>query len=146
MELKIISFSWETFSSEIVISTTIMSMIWEITVLNNHAPLITAFKPSTMFILYKDENWVSQRNDFAIWSWVLEVNNSKVKIVTDMLIDIEDQDELDKWAVELARNEALALMDKYKQSKDRVDMEKFIEAEDMLLKSIAQLKLYEVKK
>jgi hypothetical protein len=37
-------------------------------------------------------------------------------------------------------------MDKYKQSKDRVDMEKFIEAEDMLLKSIAQLKLYEVKK
>lgn len=146
MELKIISFSWETFSSEIVISTTIMTMIWEITVLNNHAPLITAFKPSTMFILYKDENWVSQRNDFAIWSWVLEVNNSKVKIVTDMLIDIEDQDELDKWAVELARNEALALMDKYKQSKDRVDMEKFIEAEDMLLKSIAQLKLYEVKK
>jgi hypothetical protein len=37
-------------------------------------------------------------------------------------------------------------MDKYKHAKDRVDMEKFIEAEDLLLKSIAQLKLYDLKR
>jgi hypothetical protein len=36
-------------------------------------------------------------------------------------------------------------MEKYKDSKDKVDMERFIQAEDMLLKSIAQLKLSEIK-
>jgi F0F1-type ATP synthase epsilon subunit len=63
-----------------------------------------------------------------------------------MLIDVEDQKDIDKNAVELAKNDALALMEKYKQGKDRVDMEKFIEAEDNLMKSIAQLKLYETRK
>jgi F0F1-type ATP synthase epsilon subunit len=60
-----------------------------------------------------------------------------------MLIDVEDQKDIDKNAVELAKADAIALMEKYKSSKDRVDMEKFIEAEDNLMKSIAQLKLYE---
>jgi len=32
-------------------------------------------------------------------------------------------------------------MEKYRDSNDKMDMEKYIEAEDMLLKSIAQLKL-----
>jgi F0F1-type ATP synthase epsilon subunit len=63
--------------------------------------------------------------------------------MADMLVDIED---LDKDRAERARQEALDLMEKYKNAKDRVDMEKFIEAEDMLLKSIAQLKLYDMKK
>lgn len=146
MILNIHSFSWEHFSSDKVVSVTMMTMIWEITILDRHAPLISAFKPSTMFLVYKDENGVEHRNDFALWAGVVEISNSKVKILTDMLIDVEDQNDMDKDAVELAKNEALALMEKYKNSKDRVDMEKFIEAEDMLLKSIAQLKLYEVKK
>ncbi len=60
-----------------------------------------------------------------------------------MLIDVEEVD-LDQ--AKLAKERALELMDKYKHAKDRVDMEKFIEAEDMLLKSIAQLKLYDLKK
>jgi len=63
--------------------------------------------------------------------------------MADMLIDIEDVD-IEK--AEHARTRAMELMAKYKDSKDRVDMEKFIEAEDMLLKSIAQLKLYDLKK
>jgi hypothetical protein len=44
-----------------------------------------------------------------------------------------------------AQKEALELMEKYKDSKNKVDMEKFIQAEDMLLKSIAQLKLSDLK-
>ena len=55
-----------------------------------------------------------------------------------MLVDIDDVD-INK--AERARQEALKLMEKYRNSKDKIDMEKFIEAEDMLLKSIAQLKL-----
>jgi len=62
--------------------------------------------------------------------------------MADMLIDVEEVD-LDQ--AKLAKERAIALMEKYKHAKDRVDMEKFIEAEDMLLKSIAQLKLYDLK-
>ncbi|MDR3150908.1 MAG: hypothetical protein LBU14_04940 [Candidatus Peribacteria bacterium] len=46
-------------------------------------------------------------------------------------------------SAEKARQKAIELMEKYKDAKDKVDMEKYIEAEDLLLKSIAQLKLYE---
>ena len=60
-----------------------------------------------------------------------------------MLIDVEEVD-LDQ--AEAAKKRALELMEQFKHSKDRIDMEKFIEAEDMLLKSIAQLKLYDLKK
>lgn len=142
MELKILSFGGETYASERVESITMMSLAWEITILNNHTPLLTSIKPSTMYIVYKDENNISKREDFAIWSWIVEVSNNKVKIMADMLVDIEN---LDKDEAERAREEAIKLMEKFKDSKDRVDMEKFIEAEDILLKSIAQLKLWDFK-
>ena len=146
MKVNIYSFNWENFSSEKVISVTMMTMMWEITILDRHTPLLSAFKPSTLFLLYKDENGVDYRNDFAVGSWFVEVKDSEVKILTDMLIDVEDQKDIDKNAVELAKADALALMEKYKQWKDRIDMEKFIEAEDNLMKSIAQLKIYETRK
>jgi F0F1-type ATP synthase epsilon subunit len=41
-------------------------MMGEITILDRHTPLLSAFKPSTMFLLYKDENGVIYRNDFAV--------------------------------------------------------------------------------
>lgn len=138
MKLKILSFSWESFSSDNVISATMMTAIWEITVLDNHSPLLTSIKPSTMFLIYKDESWNEKRDDFAIWRWVVEVSNNEVKIMADMLIDIDD---LDVDLAERARTKAIELMEKYRDAKDKIDMEKFIEAEDMLLKSIAQLKL-----
>jgi len=144
MKLNIHSFNWEHFSSDKVFSVTLMTMMWEITILDKHSPLLSAFKPSTMFLLYKDENNVTHRNDFALWAWFVEVKNSEVKILTDMLIDVEDQKDMDKDAIELAKADAVALMEKYKYSKDKMDMEKFIEAEDALMKSIAQLKLYEI--
>jgi hypothetical protein len=55
-------------------------------------------------------------------------------------------DDVDKKKAQKARDKALELMEKYKKAKDRVDMAKFIEAEDLLLKSIAQLKLADLKK
>lgn len=146
MKVSIHSFNWESYSWDNIISITMMTMMWEITILNKHAPLLSAFKPSTMFLLYKDKNWVEHRNDFALWAWFVEVDNSNVKILTDMLIDVADQKDMDKDTIELAKADALALMEKYKNAKDRVDMEKFIEAEDLLMKSIAQLKLYNINK
>ncbi len=138
MKLKIFSFSWESFSSDNVVSATLMTSIWEITLLDNHAPLLTSIKPSTMYVIYTDDKWVEKRDDFAIWKWVVEVSANNVKVMADMLVDIDD---LDTEAAERAREQAVKLMEKYRDSKDKMDMEKFVEAEDMLLKSIAQLKL-----
>lgn len=143
MKLQILSFNGESFSSNTVVSITLMTGAGEITILDNHTPLITSVKPSTMYIVAKDENGVELRDDFAVGSGVVEVMNSSVKIMSDMLVDIES---IDLGKAENARKEALMLMEKYKDAKDRVDMEKFIDAEDMLLKSIAQLKLYDLKK
>lgn len=143
MKLQILSFSGESFRHEQVISVTLMTGVGEITVLDKHSPLLTSIRPSTMYVVYRDENNVEIRDDFAVGSGVVEVRNSEVKILADMLVDIED---LDRERAERAKQEALNLMQKYKDSKDKMDMEKFIEAEDMLLKSIAQLKLYDMKR
>ncbi len=142
MKLKILSFGWEAFSSETVSSVTLITAIGEITVLDDHAPLLTSIKPSTLYVVYKDQHGLEKREDFAVGSGVVEVSNSSVKIMADMLVDVDD---LDLDQAQRAREEALQLMEQYKDAKDRVDMEKFIEAEDMLLKSIAQLKLWNQK-
>jgi len=142
MQLKILSLSGEIFSSKTVESATVMTTSWEITILDEHTPLLSSVKPSTMYIIYTDESWKTKRDDFAIWTWVVEVSNNSAKIMTDMLVDIED---LDTERAERARQEAIKLMEKYRDSKNKVDMDKYIEAEDMLLRSIAQLKLSELR-
>lgn len=143
MKLTILSFDGKKIERDNIISVTLMTKSWEITVLDKHSPLITSVKPSTMFYVYKDENNILQRDDVAIWNWVVEISNSNVKVMLDMLIDIED---LDISHLERARIEAQEMMEKFRDSKDKMDMEKFIEAEDALLKSIAWLKLYDIKR
>jgi F0F1-type ATP synthase epsilon subunit len=55
-------------------------------------------------------------------------------------------DNLDVENAQKAKEEAMKLMEKYKNAKDKIDMDRFIEAEDMLLKSLAQLKLSDLNK
>lgn len=143
MKLKVLSFSGENFSHNQVVSVTVMTKSGEITILDKHAPMIASIEPCVLYTVYMDENNMQQREDFAIGSGVVEVSNSSVKVMADMLIDVE---EVDLNRAEQAKARALELMEKYKHAKDRVDMEKFIEAQDLLLKSIAQLKLYDLKK
>lgn len=142
MKLEILSFNWKLFKSEQVSSVTAVTKAWEITVLNNHTPLITALKPSVLKVVHTDQNNISKEEHFAIWWWLLEVANSNMKILIDMLVSV---DEVSADTALEARKRAEEMMEKYRNSKDKVDMEKFIEAEDMLLKSIAQLKLSEIK-
>ena len=143
MKLQILSFDGKKIVKDNVISVTLMTKAGEITVLDKHEPLITSVKPSTMYYVYKDENNIEKRDDLAIWNWVVEIADSNVKVMVDMLVDIDD---LDIDHLERAKLEAQELMEKYKNSKDKLDMDKFIEAEDALLKSIAWLKLYDIKK
>jgi F0F1-type ATP synthase epsilon subunit len=63
--------------------------------------------------------------------------------MADMLVDAS---KIDVESAERARQKAIELMEKFKNAKDKIDMEKYIEAEDLLLKSIAQLKLYDTLK
>ncbi len=143
MNLQILSFAWKVRDITNVVSLTVFTKAWEITVLDKHVPLLTAIKPCVMYIYYKDINWITHKEDFAIWWWILEVNNSNAKVLTDALFHV---DEVDFAKAEKAKKEAIDLMEKYKNSKDKLDMEKFIEAEDMLLRSIAQLKLWSMSK
>lgn len=143
MKLEILSFTWNLFRSETVEQVTAMTKVGEVTLLENHSPLVTVLKPSIISIVYTDESGVKSEKDFAIWGWVLEVSNSSVKVLIDMLVSIDD---VDLEHAEKAKKDALAMMEKYKDAKDKIDMEKFIAAEDMLLKSVAQLKLWDLNK
>ncbi len=143
MELKILSFEWESFVNKNVVSVTLLTWVGEITILENHVPLMTYVEPSTLYIDYKDENNVLIRDDFAVGRWVVEIDGKKIKILTDMLTDIAD---LDVEEVRRAKMNAEKLMLKYKWKTDKMDMAKFLEAEEQLLRSIAQLKLYDIKK
>ncbi len=142
MKLEILSFNGKLFKSTSVVSITAMTKSWEITILDRHVALITSLKPSVLRVVHIDENNVKKEEDFAIGWGILEVSHSIVKILIDVLITVDD---LDLNLAEKAKQNALETMEKYKHSKDRVDMEKFIEAQDMLLKSIAQLKLWNIK-
>lgn len=142
MKLEILSFNGKLFKSQSVVSVTAMTTSWEITVLDHHIPLITTLKPSVLRVVHVDENNMQKEEDFAIWGGILEVAHSSMKILIDMLVTVWD---LNLDIAEKARLSALDTMEKYKDSKDRVDMEKFVEAQDMLLKSLAQLKLWNLK-
>jgi len=63
----------------------------------------------------------------------VEVSDSKVKILTDVILDIED---LGADITERAKGDAISLMEKYRDDKNKIDMEKYIKAEELLLKSI----------
>ncbi len=143
MKLKVLSFSWEKFSSEKVVSVRLRTSLWQITVLDNHAPLLASIEPSVLYIKFKDQNNIPQEENFAVWAWVIEVSDSDVKVLADMLIDMED---VDRDRAQEARERALELMKKYKSTENKMEMAKFIEAEDLLMKSIAQLKLADLKK
>ena len=137
MKLEILSFEWNLFKSDEVISVTAITSVWEITILEDHVSLLTVLKPSVLEVKYL-KDWEEKLEDFAVWWWSLEVSKNKIKVLVDMLIEM---DSADFEKAEKAKNEAEKLMLKYKDSKDKIDMEKFIEAEDMLLKNIAHLKL-----
>jgi len=142
MKLEILSFTWKLFKSDNVEEVTAMTKVWEITILKEHSPLVTVLKPSIVSIIYTNDSWIKSNKDFAVWGWVLEVSNSNVKILIDMLVTVDDVD-IDK--AEEAKEKALATMEMYKNAKDKVDMDKFIAAEDMLHKSVAKLKLTDMR-
>jgi len=142
MKLEILSFDGKSFRADEVVSLTTMTSGGEITVLSNHAPLLTSLVPWVLSVVYTNQDRVTIRDTYAIGKGMLEVAHNEVKILLDALVSSKN---VNVEEAEKAKQRALELMEKYKDSKDKVDMEKFIDAEDQLLKSIAQLKLWNLK-
>jgi len=142
MNLQVISFAWKAFEKTNVKSVNLMTNAWDITILDEHTPIVSVIKPCVVFIEYFNEKKIIEEEQLVVWGWVVEVVDSEVKILADMLADKND---INKEEELQAVTKAEEMMEKYKNSKDRVDMEKFIEAEDMLLKSVAKLKISDIK-
>ena len=138
MKLEILSFNWKLFKSNYATFVSVSTKSWEITVLEWHEAIISSIIPSVLTIKYENKNWSVIEKEFAIWRWIIETWNNEIKILIDVFISDE---ELNIEKAEEAKKEALKIMEKYKNSKDQIDMTKFIEAEDMLYRSIAQLKM-----
>lgn len=66
MKIKVLSFSGENFSHNTVTSLTVMTKSGEVTILDNHSPMIASIEPCVLYIRYKDENNMVQRDDFAV--------------------------------------------------------------------------------
>jgi F-type H+-transporting ATPase subunit epsilon len=142
MFLEVIAFDGKAFSHDKVKSVNLMTSAWEITVLENHMPLTSVLKPWVVNIECNNWNWDCDKQVLAIWGWIIEINKKTVKILVDTLYTL---DEVDAAEATDAVAKAEELMDKYKWAKDKADMDKFIQAEDMLMKSIAKLKLSKYK-
>ena len=52
MKLEILSFTWNLFKSDTVEQVTAMTKVGEVTLLENHTPLVTVLKPSVISIIY----------------------------------------------------------------------------------------------
>ncbi|EKE28838.1 MAG: hypothetical protein ACD_3C00006G0020 [uncultured bacterium (gcode 4)] len=110
-------------------SVTIPTKSWEITILENHEPIISALKPGIMTIRYPWENAI-----YAIWWWVLETDWKTLSIVADM---VEDWTWLDIDAIKQKKSEAKNLMDKYREENKNMNMDYYIELETQFLKESA---------
>ncbi len=140
MKLQILSFEWNKFENTNIKSFHLMTKAGEITVLDHHEDLITAIEPWTIEIITLEKS-EEKTEFFAIWKWVIEISDSKSKIMTDMLLWIW---EVDYDQAEKAKEKALELMKQYRKEKNRIDIEKYIEAEEQLARSMAKMKLYEL--
>lgn len=142
MFLEVIAFDGKAFNHDNVKSVNLMTNAWEITVLENHMPLTSVLRPWVVNIECNDGNWGCIKETLAIWGGIIEVNKNTVKILVDTLYTL---DEVTAQEATDAVKKAEELMEKYKWAKDKADMDKFIQAEDMLMKSIAKLKLSKYK-
>jgi F-type H+-transporting ATPase subunit epsilon len=142
MFLEVIAFDGKAFNHDNVKSVNLMTSAWEITVLENHMPLTSVLKPWVVNIECNNGNWGCDKEVLAVWGWIIEINKTTVKILVDTLYTL---DEVTAEEATDAVSKAEELMEKYKWAKDKADMDKFIQAEDMLMKSIAKLKLSKYK-
>ncbi|MBP8017150.1 ATP synthase F1 subunit epsilon [Candidatus Gracilibacteria bacterium] len=133
MKLILISIKNKILDIDNLKSATIPTKAGEITVLENHEPIISALKPGILKISYNNKE-----ECFAVGGGVLEINGDKLTITADM---VEPGDNLDIEEIKKKKFEAKKLMDSYRETNKQMDMDKYIELEFEFLKESAKEQL-----
>jgi F-type H+-transporting ATPase subunit epsilon len=131
MNLQITSAAGNILETPDFIRVTLMTEVWEITVLPHHEPLLAAIRPGIMTVEYSE--W---KKDFASGGGVLNISPESVTIVADV---IENGDHLtDLEYIETQKREAEALVRNYREENgEAIDPKRLIELEYELLKYTA---------
>ena len=124
LTLEIITPDQTVFQGQ-VDSVTLPTADGEITVLAHHIPLITSIQPGAVIARVGSEEHV-----FAVSRGVIEVQNSEVRVLSDIA---DRADQLEEAAVEKARETAEKLM-----TEKRDDAEGFAEATAILERELAR--------
>ena len=129
MKLIITSIKKRVLETEDCKQITIPTKAWEITILDNHEPILSALKPGIMTVTLK---WETQM--YAIWGGVLETDGKTLNIIADM---VADWSSLDIEEIQKKKEEAKNLMEKYREENKNMDMDYYIELETQFLKESA---------
>lgn len=129
MKLTLTSIKKRILTLDNFTSATIPTKSGEITVLENHEPLISALKPWILRI----KIW-SKEELYAIWWWVLETDWKELNIIADMVDDWASLDIEEIRAKKLAAKKA---MEKYSEENKTIDMNYYIELQTQFLKESA---------
>jgi ATP synthase F1 epsilon subunit len=133
MKFTLISIKKKILEIDNFNSVIIPTKSWEITILENHEPIISALKPGILKI-----NYNSKEELYAIWWWILEKNWDKLTIIADM---VEEWVNLDLEEIKAKKMEAKKLMDSYKSENKQMNMDEYIELEFEFLKESAKEQL-----
>ena len=125
MHAELITSEGSAFSGE-AISVTLPSGAGEITVLDNHIPLLSTVEPGTVIIRTVDDELL-----FAVARGVVQVGGSNIRILSDIA---DRADSLEEDTIELAKQRAEDL-----RTARRGDAEGFAEATATLEREIARL-------
>ncbi len=125
MHVELITSEGSAYSAEAV-SVTIPSGDGEITVLDQHLPLLSTVEPGTVIVRTAKEEFF-----FAVSRGVVQVTATSVRILSDIA---DRADSLEENAIELARARAEEL-----KTSRRADAEGFAEAKATLDRELARL-------
>lgn len=114
-------------------SVTLPTKQGEITVLPDHMPLIAALSPGVMVVRFD-----GQESSYAIGGGVLEISPDTLTVAADM---VEEGEMINLDLVREKKEEARAMLEAFRSSKDTIDMDRYIEIEYEYLKESAKEQL-----
>ena len=125
MFVELVTSEGSAYSGDAV-SVTMPTGDGEITVLDNHLPLVSTVQPGTVIIRTTEEELL-----FAVSRGVVQVGSTNIRILSDIADRAES---LEEEAIELAKERAEQL-----KTARRGDAEGFAEAQAMLERELARI-------
>jgi len=133
MRFVLTSISRKVLDLPSVASVTLPTKSGEITVFPNHMPLVTALSPGIMIVRSE-----GKESSYAIGGGVAEMSQTHLTVAADM---VEEGTSIDIDLVRAKKEEARTMLETYRNSKDTIDMDRYIEIEYEYLKESAKEQL-----